>query len=184
MDAVRAASVRARLRVRGGRARFQANTHSALPPLKGFLKGSWFPHGFHILSDILCPPARSDGLVVSKRCGAQPRASGLSIPHRAALRSVRLSIDDEYDANKPKVTMEGIMAFRERQRLRAEGKPLHEWSSTTDRQYQDPEWSEPEDHEPVPPTADQSAAADALFETLLREGAPGDGFGEGFEHLF
>ena len=112
------------------------------------------------------------------------RASGLSITHRAALRSVRLSIDDEYDANKPKVSMEGVMAFRERQRLRAEGKPLHEWSSTTDRQYQDPEWSEPEDHEPVPPTADQSAAADALFETLLREGAPGDGFGEGFEHLF
>ena len=33
------------------------------------------------------------------------RASGLSIPHRAALRSVRLSIDDEDDANKQRVTI-------------------------------------------------------------------------------
>ena len=85
----------------------------------------------------------------------------------------------EPDAEKPKFTVEGLKAFRERQRLRRDGKPLAVWSASLDRPGYEPE----ADHVPVPPTAEQSAAADALFETRLRDEAP-EGFGEGLEDIF
>ena len=118
---------------------------------------------------------------------ASTHAGVVSAPTYARRRSVtvRALEDDcsdecfvEPDPQKPKITVEGLASFRERQRQRREGKPLAVWSSSLDRPGYVPE----ADHVPVPPTTEQAAAADALFETRLRDEAP-EGFGEGLEGL-
>ena len=77
------------------------------------------------------------------------------------------------------ITPEGVARYRERARLRSNGAPQSEWSKTTDREM--PEgWGE---HEPRPPTPEQEAAVNELFEkTLTDQGLPPN-FGEGIERL-
>tara|TARA_B110001452_G_scaffold260479_1_gene258030 strand:- start:2016 stop:2441 length:426 start_codon:yes stop_codon:yes gene_type:complete len=108
-------------------------------------------------------------------CAAVHRRSAVT---RAALDDCSDECMTDPDAEKPKFTVEGLVAFRERQRLRRDGKPLSVWSKSCDR----PGYEPVADHVPVPPTAEQAAAADALFETRLREDVP-EGFGEGLPGL-
>ena len=89
------------------------------------------------------------------------------------------------EAESPKVTMEGIQKFRERQRLKGKGAPLHEWSHGADRAdtfkptaAQDPYTPGQDGY--TPPTEQQKAAADALFEKVLSDKVP-EGFAEGIE---
>ena len=79
------------------------------------------------------------------------------------------------------ITPEGIEAFRERQRLRSVGAPLSEWSVGADPadSYTNPEEDKTGDGYTAP-TGSQAAAADALFETLLRDELP-DGFADGLD---
>ena len=58
---------------------------------------------------------------------------------------------------------EKFAKFRERQRQRALGAPVHVWSQGTD--VEDPPDAKP--HQPVPPTPEQAAAANALAEAML-----------------
>ena len=79
--------------------------------------------------------------------------------------------------------LEGIMAFRERQRLRAKGEPLSVWS-----QGADPADFVEDDGEPAPPigytptTKEQAQAADELFEKLLRDDMP-EGFADDLDRF-
>jgi hypothetical protein len=89
-----------------------------------------------------------------------------------------LSDSADQSDEKPRMTPEGFAAFRERQRLKWNGAPLSEWSKSAWESVPD----QP-DHEPVPPTPDQQAAADLLFETRLRDEHAPDGFGDGLDEL-
>ena len=81
--------------------------------------------------------------------------------------------------------------FRERQRQQAAGVPMREWSKLADIKDERP------DHVPVPPTPEQQAAADRLFQAMLTGSGPRTsydrtgrnayqretGFGEGLDSL-
>ena len=111
-------------------------------------------------------------------CSSAYTVTPLSPRTLGSARTVRASLQESTeDKSEPGITMAGIEQFRERQRLRRAGKPLSVWSKTCDRPDYDPAAHE---HEPVPPTEEQAAAADALFGTRLRDDAP-DGFGEGLD---
>ena len=73
--------------------------------------------------------------------------------------------------------MDGFMRIRERQRARTNGVPVKTWSQSLERQV-----PEQPDHQPVPPTPEQEAAMNKLFEQQLSETEP-DGFGEGLDRL-
>ncbi|EOD23742.1 hypothetical protein EMIHUDRAFT_199572 [Emiliania huxleyi CCMP1516] len=128
-------------------------------------------------------------LVLSTHALVLPFSPASAKRTRSATPTLAASEDDEEDcpsddiinaayANPPPpppqpVTREGVEAFRERARRRTAGEPVEEWASNLEREP-------PPDREPVPPTAEQAAAADALFEKLLSDEAP-EGFGEGLE---
>ena len=90
---------------------------------------------------------------------------------------VRASADD-----KQKITMEGWKKIRERQRLRTQGASISEWGKTANLPDGAVDLEKMPAHMPVPPTKEQSAAADALFEKLLREDTM-EGFGDDIEDL-
>ena len=73
---------------------------------------------------------------------------------------LRAAVDDDADPH------EAFLRFRERQRQQASGVPMREWSKLADREVDMP------DHEPVPPTPEQQAAANAIFDRMLRGSAP------------
>ena len=80
----------------------------------------------------------------------------------------------------------GIEKFRERAKMRAEGKPLKEWGQGADPadNFVAPPGSSPPPGQDgfTPPTEDQKEAADALFGKLLSSNAPDD-FGEGLDSI-
>ena len=80
-----------------------------------------------------------------------------------------------------RISMEGIEKYRERQRLKAQGAPLRVWSQSVDRDPKEYVPDKPE-HEPVPPTDGQKAAANELFEKVLSSDVPAD-FGNGIDSL-
>ena len=88
-----------------------------------------------------------------------------------------------WEEAKPKITMEGWEKIRERQRLRTQGAPISEWGKTANMPDGAVDLDKMEAHVPVPPTQEQCNAADALFETLLREDNLPEGFGDGIEDL-
>ena len=84
---------------------------------------------------------------------------------------------------KPKITMEGIEAFRERQRLKKNGARISEWSQGADpADSYVPAPGSDKIGVYTPPTEEQRQAADELFGKVLRQNAPDD-FGEGIENL-
>ena len=100
--------------------------------------------------------------------------------------SVPDSVRSEADADP----MEAYRRFRERQRQQAAGIPMREWSKLADIEDNRP------DHVPVPPTPEQQAAANALFQSMMKGSAPAaytrtgrnayqrhSEFGEGLESL-
>ena len=104
---------------------------------------------------------------------ATTRAGRLA--HCGSLHGLQASIADSEP--EPRISPEGIERYRERQRLKLHGKPLSVWSESTDRKVSG------EDHVPVPPTGDQRAAADALFDKVLRDDDLPSGFGEGLDDI-
>jgi len=104
------------------------------------------------------------------------------MPAAQRISVVRATLDEPNE--KPKITMEGIQKFRERQRLKwgsgpRGGAPLSVWTSVgIDR---DPAELPDYEHEPVPPTQEQKDAADGLFEKALRDKNLPEGFGEGLD---
>lgn len=83
--------------------------------------------------------------------------------------------DAKEPADGPRITMEGIARIRERQRARANGVPMHEWSKSSDI-------PEPEaDYEPTPPTPEQIEARDVLLGKLFNEEQLPKGFGDGLD---
>jgi len=82
---------------------------------------------------------------------------------------------EEEPVEKPRVTMEGIQAFRERQLLRSSGAPLSVWSKTLDR---DPAEIPDCSYTPTAPTEAQKAAANTLFDKQLRDDDVPDEFGD------
>lgn len=89
--------------------------------------------------------------------------------------SLQAATDDSADEDAP-ITPEGFARIRERARLRAQGAPVKVWAESSDREVPD------RDREPVPPSPEQAAAANALFESMLSSKEP-DGFGEGLDNL-
>ena len=101
---------------------------------------------------------------------------------RRSSLAVRASLDEPAEPEKPSITMAGIEEFRERQRLKAEGKPLSVWSKTLDRKDAPVVEGPPEGQDGyTAPTQQQKQAADALFEKVLRTKDTPDGFGEGLD---
>ena len=119
-------------------------------------------------------------------CSASFAVLPQSLCRKGSTISVRASLDDgppdpiigpqPLPQPKAKVTLSGIEEFRERARLRAQGAPLGVWSKTLDRKDA-PVVAEPEGDGYTPPTQEQHAAANALFEKVLRDDLP-EGFGD------
>ncbi len=104
--------------------------------------------------------------------------SGYWVPRTLLTKGRSCVIRAQIDEDGP-LTPEGFDRIRERQRQRAMGAPISEWAKSSDRAA-----PEVPDHVPVPPTADQTAAVNALFEKVLTSDKDlPDGFGEGLENL-
>lgn len=70
---------------------------------------------------------------------------------------------DTSETTAAETPAEKFAKFRERQRQRALGAPVHVWSQSAE--MEDPPDAKP--HVPVPPTPEQAAAANALAEAML-----------------